>query len=386
MLAAAGNDSQAHEALSSLCQTYWYSLYAYLRRRGLDPERIRDLTQGFLTSLIERQDFEGLRQDRGRFRAFLLASLKHYLSIGRHVNGRRSAAVAGRWSRSRTLRACKVVEPVNHATPETLFQHESSGTDMEANCSGADGAFWSVLRLHWPKEEATSGKWIRRRTIFRRNFDRRRERRCCIISWSFAPERCQNADVDSPFRCSRQHVDKLPAAERRSGIQQSRRHAGSRAVTTWRASEHHAGGFGPGGYERGLQLPHGGALEAHIRLAPRSIGPTVPKPFVVDAEATGPSDTSIDDDAEPPRSAGRMPAVEAALPEADQTQKCSSSSGSIPTWHCWQNHGLRCRYLGDTRRFGPCTRTTPGVVPKTITSSPSGATNKPNDAPSPRTV
>jgi len=60
--------------------------------------------------------------------------------------------------------------------------------------------------------------------------------------------------------------------------------------------------------------------------------------------------------------------------------------GSIPTWHCWQNHRVRRRYLGDTRRFGPCTRTTPGVVPKTITSSPSGATNKPNDAPSARTV
>ena len=96
----------AREALSALCQTYWYPLYAYLRRRGLDPEDARDLTQGFLTSLIERQDFEGLRQDRGRFRAFLLASLKHYLRIGRHVNGRRSGAVAGRWSRSRTPRAC----------------------------------------------------------------------------------------------------------------------------------------------------------------------------------------------------------------------------------------------------------------------------------------
>jgi RNA polymerase sigma-70 factor (ECF subfamily) len=80
VLAAAGNDSQAaREALSSLCQTYWYPLYAYLRRRGLDPEDARDLTQGFLASLIERHDFEGVRQDHGRFRAFLLASLKHYL-------------------------------------------------------------------------------------------------------------------------------------------------------------------------------------------------------------------------------------------------------------------------------------------------------------------
>jgi RNA polymerase sigma-70 factor (ECF subfamily) len=61
VLAAAGNDSQAAcEALSSLCQTCWYPLYAYVRRRGVDAEDARDLTQAFLTSLIERQDFEGI--------------------------------------------------------------------------------------------------------------------------------------------------------------------------------------------------------------------------------------------------------------------------------------------------------------------------------------
>ena len=58
VLAAAGNDSQAaREALSSLCQTYWYPLYAYVRRGGADADDARDLTQGFLTSLIERRDF-----------------------------------------------------------------------------------------------------------------------------------------------------------------------------------------------------------------------------------------------------------------------------------------------------------------------------------------
>ena len=106
VLAAAGNDSQAaREALSSLCQTYWYPLYAYVRRRGLDPEDARDLTQGFLTSLIERQDFEGLRQDRGRFRAFLLASLKHYLSNWSARERTQKRGGGWRWSRSRTLKA-----------------------------------------------------------------------------------------------------------------------------------------------------------------------------------------------------------------------------------------------------------------------------------------
>ena len=127
MLAAAGNDSQAaREALSSLCQTYWYPLYAYLRRRGLDPEDARDLTQGFLTSLIERQDFEGLRQDRGRFRAFLLASLKHYLS---NWSAReRTQKRGGGWQMVplENAEGLYVVEPVNHATPETIRSRPSS--------------------------------------------------------------------------------------------------------------------------------------------------------------------------------------------------------------------------------------------------------------------
>jgi RNA polymerase sigma-70 factor (ECF subfamily) len=123
VLAAAGSDSQAaRDALASLCETYWYPLYAYLRRRGLDPEDARDLTQGFLTSLIERQDFEGLRQERGRFRAFLLASLKHYLS---NWSARERTQKRGGGRRMVPLENAEgqyVVEPTDHATPETLFE------------------------------------------------------------------------------------------------------------------------------------------------------------------------------------------------------------------------------------------------------------------------
>ena len=177
VLAAAGTDSQAREALSSLCQTYWYPLYAYLRRRSR-PGDARDLTQGFLTSLIERQDFEGLRQDRGRFRAFLLASLKHYLS---NWSAReRTQKRGGGWQMVplENAEGLYVVEPVNHATPETLFEHESPGTDMEANCSRRRRGL-----LERPAPPLAQGRSDERasgsaaRTIFR-NFDRRRERRC----------------------------------------------------------------------------------------------------------------------------------------------------------------------------------------------------------------
>jgi RNA polymerase sigma-70 factor (ECF subfamily) len=133
ILAAAGSDSQAaREALSSLCQTYWYPLYAYLRRRGLDSEDARDLTQGFLASLIERQDFEGLRQDRGRFRAFLLAALKHYLS---NWSARERTQKRGRdWQLVplENAEGLYVVEPVDHATPERLFERRWALTVIDA--------------------------------------------------------------------------------------------------------------------------------------------------------------------------------------------------------------------------------------------------------------
>ena len=80
MAAGGDNSSAARDALAALCEAYWYPLYAYVRRRGVDVEDARDLTQGFLASLLERRDFETLRPDRGRFRAFLLASLKHFLA------------------------------------------------------------------------------------------------------------------------------------------------------------------------------------------------------------------------------------------------------------------------------------------------------------------
>src|SRR4051794_37657418 len=81
VLAAGGdNSSAAQAALASLCELYWYPLYAYVRRRGRCPDDARDVTQAFFTSLLDRRDFDQLTPERGRFRAFLLASLKHFLA------------------------------------------------------------------------------------------------------------------------------------------------------------------------------------------------------------------------------------------------------------------------------------------------------------------
>jgi RNA polymerase sigma-70 factor (ECF subfamily) len=79
---AAGRRSspQSANALEELCRAYWVPLYVYVRRRGYTKEDAEDLTQAFFAGLLEKNDFANVSSDRGRFRAFLLASLKHFLA------------------------------------------------------------------------------------------------------------------------------------------------------------------------------------------------------------------------------------------------------------------------------------------------------------------
>jgi len=71
---------QADHALEELCRTYWFPLYAYVRRRGHEKADAEDLVQAFFTRFLAKNYLEGLGAERGRFRAFLLASLKHFLA------------------------------------------------------------------------------------------------------------------------------------------------------------------------------------------------------------------------------------------------------------------------------------------------------------------
>jgi hypothetical protein len=78
---AAGHDSSpsAHDALEKLCRTYWYPLYGFVRRRGHGPEDAKDLTHDFFVRFLSKKYFKMADPERGRFRAFLLTSLKHFL-------------------------------------------------------------------------------------------------------------------------------------------------------------------------------------------------------------------------------------------------------------------------------------------------------------------
>ena len=70
---------QAGEALERLCRTYWYPLYAYVRRKSHDPNDAQDLTQEFFARLLRGNFLNTVEQRKGRFRSFLVASLEHFL-------------------------------------------------------------------------------------------------------------------------------------------------------------------------------------------------------------------------------------------------------------------------------------------------------------------
>jgi RNA polymerase sigma factor (sigma-70 family) len=80
VLQAQGESPAAQEALEKLCRVYWWPLYGYVRRQGYNPEEAQDLTQGFFALLLERKDFDAVRQEKGRLRSYLLTSLKNFLA------------------------------------------------------------------------------------------------------------------------------------------------------------------------------------------------------------------------------------------------------------------------------------------------------------------
>lgn len=81
LVLAAGNrqSPQSDRALEELCETYWFPLYAYVRRRGHAKADAEDLVQEFFARFLARNYLADLSAERGRFRAFLLASLKNFL-------------------------------------------------------------------------------------------------------------------------------------------------------------------------------------------------------------------------------------------------------------------------------------------------------------------
>src|SRR5262245_16785478 len=71
---------ESQQALEALCRAYWYPLYAFVRRRGYTPHQAEDSTQEFFARLLSGSGLAGVHPDKGRFRTFLLAAMKHFLA------------------------------------------------------------------------------------------------------------------------------------------------------------------------------------------------------------------------------------------------------------------------------------------------------------------
>lgn len=125
VLGAGGQVSRvdARAALAALCETYWAPLYAYLRRNRFPPADAADTVQGFFALLLERDDLALVHPDRGRFRSFLLASLKHFQANERDKRAALKRG-GGHLVLSLDVQAAEVqyrIEPVDCRTPEALF-------------------------------------------------------------------------------------------------------------------------------------------------------------------------------------------------------------------------------------------------------------------------
>jgi RNA polymerase sigma-70 factor (ECF subfamily) len=80
LAAAETSSAEAGRALAALCQSYWYPLYAYVRRKGYVVEDAQDLTQEFFSRFLGRNYLGSIDRQKGKFRSFLLASLEHFLA------------------------------------------------------------------------------------------------------------------------------------------------------------------------------------------------------------------------------------------------------------------------------------------------------------------
>jgi RNA polymerase sigma factor (sigma-70 family) len=123
----------AHEALSELCRTYWYPLYGFIRSRGCDPPQAEDLTQEFFQRLLEKNYVADARQEKGKFRTFLLTALKRFLANEwdrQHAQKRGGFQTAIEIDQA-TAESRLNPELAQPSTPETVFERQWAMTLLE---------------------------------------------------------------------------------------------------------------------------------------------------------------------------------------------------------------------------------------------------------------
>jgi RNA polymerase sigma-70 factor (ECF subfamily) len=110
-------------ALETLCQSYWAPIYAFVRRQGQDAHAAQDLTQEFFTRLIEGNRLSAADPNRGRFRSFLLASLKNFLTNEwRRSQSQKRGGGCTLFSLNDTDNEERMLDAFHADTPERIFE------------------------------------------------------------------------------------------------------------------------------------------------------------------------------------------------------------------------------------------------------------------------
>lgn len=155
---------QAEAALARLCQTYWYPLYAFIRREGHDPHEAQDLTQDFFARFLEKNYLSNVDPRKGKFRSFLLASLKHFLA---NEWDRRQAAKRGGGHAHIPLDELTAenlyrLEPTHDYSAERVFERRWALTLLEQTlnrlreelASAGKSALFDALKVYLTGEKA----------------------------------------------------------------------------------------------------------------------------------------------------------------------------------------------------------------------------------------
>lgn len=153
MVFQAADANARSDALSELCSAYWFPVYAFIRGKTGDPEQAKDLAQSFFLRLLEKHDFAPGIAEGVRFRSFLLASVKHFLSNQRdHARTQRrgGAMIAVSFDADEGAKW----EPADTLTPEKIFEKEWAAAVVDQTtralrleCEAAGrGAQFAVLK------------------------------------------------------------------------------------------------------------------------------------------------------------------------------------------------------------------------------------------------
>ena len=136
------------QALVTLCQTYWFPLYAYVRRNGYDTHEAQDYTQAFFTQILEKCGLGKVDSSLGKFRSYLLGALKHFMA------DERDRLRAKKRGGDQTIISLDIQnaedqyarEPIDRLSPEKLFERTWALTVLQKAMSRLEGEFHDVQK------------------------------------------------------------------------------------------------------------------------------------------------------------------------------------------------------------------------------------------------